>query len=334
MNNNQVLAVFVSLPHFNIAAPGDGRTPMDISDDNFFVQTNPGRVIVAAMFPPVATNNPTAVKADVQTAYLTMFPQGDHAFVARVFGWAEDCFAGRHPDYQPIDARYHDFEHTLQGTLCMARLLRCRQASGVQPQLSQREFELGLVGILLHDTGYLKRRDDDSPGTGAKYTATHVLRSLEFAHQLLTAKGFSAADIHAVQNMIRCTGIDAFLESISFESDAERVVGHALGTADLLGQMAADDYVEKLPVLYDEFQEAAQHDRGHTDFITKFGGAHDLMQRTPGFWRDYVLPKLDKDFAGLHRFLNQPYPNGRNWYVERIEANMGRIQEKVAIAIR
>ena len=308
--------------------------PKVYSRINFFVQTNPGRVIVAAMFPQVATNNPTAVKADVQAAYLTMFPQGDHDFVARVFGWAEECFAGRHADYQAIDARYHDLEHTLQGTLCMARLLRCRQASGVQPQLSQHLFQLGLIGILFHDTGYLKRREDTSSGTGAKYTATHVLRSVEFAAQLLKEKGFSEADIRAVQNMIRCTGIDAFLESIAFESDAERVAGYALGTADLLGQMAADDYVEKLPVLYEEFTEAARHDRGHTDFITKFGGAHDLMQRTPSFWRDYVQPKLERDFAGLHRFLNQPYPDGRNCYVERIEANMARIQETIATRTR
>lgn len=286
------------------------------------------------MFPPVATNNPIAVKADVQAAYLTMFPQGDDHFVARVFGWAEECFAGRHADYQAIDARYHDFEHTLQGTLCMARLLGCRHAAGALPQLSQHQFELGLIGILLHDTGYLKRRDDVSPGTGAKYTATHVLRSVEFAAQLLKEKNFPEIDIRAVQNMIRCTGIDAFLESISFESDAERVAGFALGTADLLGQMAADDYVDKLPVLYEEFTEAARHDRGHTDFISKFGGADDLMQRSPAFWRDYVLPKLDKDFAGLHRFLNQPYPNGRNCYVERVEANMGRIQEKVTAVAR
>jgi hypothetical protein len=280
------------------------------------------------MFQPVATNNPAAVKAEVQSAYLSLFPLGDHDFVARVFSWTEDCFSGRHPAFQAIDARYHDLEHTLQGTLCMVRLLRCRHEAGAQPQISQRLFELGLVGILLHDTGYLKRRDDLA-GTGAKYTATHVFRSLEFAHQILAAKSFSPDDIRSVQNMIRCTGIDAFLESIAFESEEERTVGYALGTADLLGQMAAPDYVEKLPVLYDEFQEAARHDRGHTDFITKFGGAHDLMSRTPAFWRDYVLPKLDKDFAGLHRYLNHPFPNGTNWYFQRIAANMEKINNLI-----
>ena len=241
------------------------------------------------MFAPVVTKNLSAVRTEVQAAYLTMFPHGDHDFVARVFSWAEDCFAGRYGDYQAIDARYHDLEHTLQGTLCLARLLRCRHEADGEPKLALRSVELGLIGILLHDSGYLKHRNDTT-GTGAKYTATHVLRGLEFAHQLLTAKGFSVADIRAVQNMIRCTGLDAFIESIGFDSEEERLVGHALATADLLGQMAAEDYVEKIPVLHEEFQEAAQHDHGHTDFISKFGGAQDLLRRTPGFWRNYVLP--------------------------------------------
>ncbi len=284
------------------------------------------------MFAPVATNDPAAVKTEVQAAYLAMFPQGDHEFVSRVFRWTEDCFSGRYADYQPIDARYHDLEHTMQGALCMARLLRGRHEAEAEPRLTQRLFELGIIGILLHDTGYLKHRGDTN-GTGAKYTATHVLRSLEFAHQLLATKGFAPADIRAVQNMIRCTGIDAILDSIAFHDAGERVVGHALGTADLLGQMAADDYVDKLPILYEEFQEAARHDRGHTDFITKFGGAQDLIQRTPGFWRDFVRPKLEKDFGGLHRFLSQPYPDGPNWYLDRIAANMDRIREQTAAKV-
>ncbi|MCO5053209.1 MAG: hypothetical protein M9920_13000 [Verrucomicrobiae bacterium] len=281
------------------------------------------------MFTIVATDDPRAVKSEVQTAYLSMYPEGDPQFVNRVFGWVEDSFSGQHPDYQASDARYHDLEHTLQGTLCFVRLLHCRAKAGATPTISQHNFERGLIGILLHDTGYLKRRHD-LEGTGAKYTATHVLRSLEFTNQLLARKAFPLADIRAVQNMIRCTGIDVFLESISFLSAEERLVGHALGTADLLGQMAAKDYVEKLPILHAEFQEAARHDRGHTDFITKFGGAEELISRTPAFWRDYVLPKLQKEFDGLYRFLNDPYPDGRNWYIEQIDANIERIESQFA----
>ena len=134
-----------------------------------------------------------------------IFAGGDKIFVSRVFGWAKDCFAGNYRDYQAVDAPYHDLEHTLQGTLCMARLLRGRHLAEVQPPLSQKMFKLGLLAILLHDTGYLKKRND-SEGTGAKYTVTHVERSTKFAAELLEEKGFSPTDIKAVQNMIHCTG--------------------------------------------------------------------------------------------------------------------------------
>ena len=283
------------------------------------------------MYLPVVTKDPTAVEVEVQTAYLAMFPRGDRLFIPRVFGWAIECFTGNYGDYLAVDALYHDFEHTLQGTLCMARLLHARQRIGAKPVLTEKFFQLGIVGILLHDTGYLKHRSD-TKGTGAKYTATHVNRSAEFAKQLLTEKGYAAHDIQAVQNMIRCTGIEAPLERIPFQSELEKVVGHALATADLLGQMAADDYVDKLPILYAEFVEAAKHDRGHTDFVSKFGGERDLINRTPSFWYEYVLSKLHKDFGDIHKFMNDPYPNGSNWYVQRIEANMERIRHGESVS--
>jgi hypothetical protein len=282
------------------------------------------------MHPPVATNDPTAVEVEVQKAYLAMFPDGDRLFVPRAFGWVMECFTGHYPDYQAVDTKYHDFEHTLQGTLCLARLLHGRHRAAARPVLTQRLFELGIIAILLHDTGYLKKRDD-LEGTGAKYTATHVNRSAEFAHRLLREKGYSGEDIKAVQNMIRCTGVDAMLNKIPFQSELEKIVGHALGTADLLGQMAAADYVEKLPVLYAEFAEAARFDKGHTDFISKFGGPDDLMQSTPDFWQSFVLPRLEREFAGLHHFLNHPYPDGPNEYVRRVEANVERIRQRAAV---
>ena len=278
------------------------------------------------MFLPVVTKDPAAVEVEVQRAYLAIFPGSDRLFVPRVFGWAIECFAGNYADYQAVDAKYHDLEHTMQGTLCMGRLLHARHRAGAKPVLTEKFFQLGIIGILLHDTGYLKRRSD-TQGTGAKYTASHVQRSAEFAQQLLAEKGFAATDIKAVQHMIRCTGIDAPVAKLPFQSELEKTVGHALATADLLGQMAAEDYVDKLPILYAEFAEAAKHDRGHTDFIDKFGSAGDLIQRTPQFWHDYVLPKLERDFGGMHRFLNVPYPDGSNDYVRQIEANMERIRQ-------
>lgn len=284
------------------------------------------------MFARVDTKDPQAVAAEVQAAYREMFPAGDPGFIPRVFGWADECFHGRYPGYQANDARYHDFEHTLQVTLCMVRLLRGRhRVKNARPRLTQRMFELGLLAILLHDTGYLKRRGDNK-GTGAKYTLIHVDRSGEFAAKFLRARGFSKADIHAVQDMIHCTGVNVDLKTIPFESRLERVVGFALSTGDLLGQMAAEDYVEKLPRLYSEFDEAGRYEKDGSkgSALGMFAGADDLMRKTPGFWQYYVLPKITKDFIGLYKFLNSPYPDGPNEYVQRIEANVARVSRLVA----
>jgi hypothetical protein len=273
----------------------------------------------------VSTNNPAAVAHEVQAAYVRMFPGADAGFVSRAFEWAGDCFTGKHAGYQAVDARYHDFEHTLQGTLCLARLLNGRHDAGAQPILPQRMFELGLLAVLLHDTGYLKK-SDDMEGTGAKYTVIHVRRSAEFAAELLAGKGFDTKEIAAVQNMICCTGVDALMNVIPFQNDIEQITGLALGTADLLGQMAADDYVEKLPTLFAEFAEAARYSPQKNHFVNMFSSPKDLLRKTPDFWEKYVKVKLARDFAGQHQFLNNPYPDGPNEYLDKIEANIERLR--------
>lgn len=281
------------------------------------------------MFTAEDTRDPTAVAHEVQLIYLSLFPDGNRLIVPRAFGVVIDCFSGGNPNYLPIDALYHDVEHTLQGTLCLARLLRTRHLAGAEPRLNGDQFELGLLAILLHDTGYLKRKGD-TEGTGAKYTPIHVRRSADFAAECLGMKGFSQEDVQAIQHMIQCTGIGAEPEKIPFQNEWQRVLGCALGTADLLGQMAAPDYVDKLPILFEEFAEAARHNGGRNPALTAFKSAGDLIQRTPDFWDNYVRPRLDGTLGGLYRFLAEPYPDGPNRYLERIEENIGRIRRGIA----
>ena len=277
----------------------------------------------------IDTRQPALVEEAVKADYRAMFPQGNPEFITQIFGWFQSWFDGRYKDFQPIDAHYHDGEHTLQGELCMTRLLRAYQARGKEPVLTQRLFELGMLAMLLHDTGYLKKRGDKE-GTGAKYTLTHVDRSIEFAGELMLSNEFAVEEILAVQNMIRCTGVNVKLDTIQFQSPGERIVGFALGTADLLGQMAAPDYVDKLPILYSEFAEAASFSDAKMRVGGFFSSADDLMQKTPLFWEKYVLQKINRDFLGLYRFLNDPYPDGPNPYIGQIEANMMRLHRDLA----
>jgi hypothetical protein len=273
----------------------------------------------------VDTKDLGAVRAHVAEIYRELFPGTSAQFVEEAFQWVTAAFEGRYDNFVAVDAKYHDLEHTLQGTLAFARLLKGYKKAGTQPELTQRAFELGLLAILLHDTGYLKQRSD-ADGTGAKYTLVHVSRSSEFAHKLLTEKGFAPTDIRAVQNMIRCTGVNTELASIPFHNDLERQVGFALGTADLLGQMAAPDYIDKLDTLYQEFEESNQYS-GTASGPGVFTSAQDLRIKTPMFWENYVLPKIETDFAGLYRFLADA--GGRNTYLESIEANIARLKQEL-----
>lgn len=281
------------------------------------------------MFPLADTKDWRAVMAVVQATHQELFPEADAGFVPRVFEWAVSAFEGRYKDYQPIDAKYHDLEHTLQGTLCLSEILKGRIQSGLKPIVPRKMFELAIISILLHDTGYLKVRGDNE-GTGAKYTLIHVSRSADFAKQLLLEKGFSAGEVGIAQRMIRCTGVNLKVEKIPFQTDTEKIIGYSLGSADLIGQMAAADYIDKLPILFDEFKESAEYSGGKQSSAGMFANAEDLVRKTEGFWSFYVKPKIDGDFLGQYKFLARPYPDGPNDYIDHIEANVARVKRVVA----
>ena len=277
----------------------------------------------------VDTADPAAVEAEVRAVYQRMFRENGDESIQRAFRWALSCFSGDYPGFLPVDARYHDLEHTMQGTLCLARLLDGRDRSGVLPRVDQSIFDLSLIAILFHDMGYLKT-SDDLAGTGAKYTLVHVDRSVDFVGRFLGEQGFDAGKILSVQQMIRCTGVNVNIEEIPFQNDLIRLAGFALGTADLVGQMAASDYPDKLPVLFEEFVEAAEFNGGWTANFGPFNSALHLMSQTNDFYAGYVKPKLEGRLGGLHRFLAEPYPDGGNEYMASIDRNLRRVKDIVA----
>lgn len=282
-----------------------------------------------AVFAAVNTRDPRAVIDTCRAVWNRVTSSQDASYLDLAFSRIQEAFDGRHPDYEPLDTVYHDLEHTLQGTLCLARILDGWLRARVQPAPDDRAVRLGLTAILFHDTGYLKSRGDHA-GTGAKFTPIHVQRSAEFAARNLAPDHYSAADIREIQSMIRCTGVNADIRTLHFERPIDRLTGAALASADLLGQMAASDYVEKLPALYAEFAEAAEAAGPAAGGIAGFQSAAELLENTPLFWEHHVLPRLRNDFAGVFRYLNDPWPDGPNEYLQRIEANLDRIRAATA----
>lgn len=280
------------------------------------------------MFPPVDTKDAVAVVKFVLGRFEALYPGASPAWLERLMRDVVGLFGGAHDDYQPIDLRYHDLEHTFQATVCMALLLQgCRRAPN-GPVISRRQFELAMAAVLLHDSGYLKLRSDQK-GTGAKYTYCHVLRSCAFAASYLPRLGTSENEMLGVLGAINCTGPAKAIRGLYFHDSLERFIGCALATSDYLGQMAASDYPDELEYLYAEFAES--DDYLHVPEAQRaFRCAADLVARTPAFWHQVVRPKLDEDFQGAYRFLADPFPGGTNVYLDAVEANLALIDTRIA----
>jgi hypothetical protein len=287
---------------------------------------------MTALLASIDTRSARAVAVAVKGLFAEMFPDETSEWINTIFCDVDAFFTGRHPDYQAVDLRYHDLEHTLQATLCFARLIAGRHRAGAAPLLTARQFELGLAGVILHDTGYLKLRAD-TQGTGAKYTYTHVLRSCAFAAAYLPRLGATLTEVQDVLAAISCTGPRNEIGRMDFRAPVEKIIGCSIATADYLGQLAAPDYPGELEILFAEFQES--DDFYHVPAADRiFSSARDLIARTPGFWVNFVRPKLENDFLGMYRFLADPYPHGPNPYIEAIEQNIAEIRARTDATAR
>jgi hypothetical protein len=134
--------------------------------------------------------------------------------------------------------------------------------------------------------------------------------------------------ISSVQNMIMCTGVIVNYEDMPFGSAEERISGYALGTADLLGQMSAPDYLEKLPMLYQEFEEAYHYegvDNLRARGVRLFESPAELIRNTPDFYEREVKTRLEK-MGAVHRYLTNHFTDHKNHYIEAIEKNMTKIR--------
>jgi hypothetical protein len=191
-----------------------------------------------------------------------------------------------------------------------------------------RDLELGLIAVFLHESGYIRKKGDRS-GTGAKYTFRHISRSIDFARRYLSCLGYREQDLMRVEHMIKCTGVKPKLEQINFTSEGCHLLGYALGTADLLSQMADPGYLNKLPLLFLEFQEAYNYE-GPEQLqemeIQPFKSGEDLIQNTPFFFKKVVQKRLE-EMDALYLLLINP-GTGTNPYLEKIQVHMEKITQR------
>jgi len=269
----------------------------------------------------IDTKNTSAVVQAVKEAFVEIGAEASHPLLERLFQDVQEMFEGKYAGYQGIDMQYHNFEHTLQATLCLVHILQGRSRTTDRPVITARTWELGVMGALLHDTGYLKA-NGDMDGTGAKYTFVHERRSCDFARDYLPRMGVTATEVEDICAAIICTGPRSKISQIAFRTEEGRHMAFALLTADYLAQMSAPDYVEKLPALFKEFLEAFEFEQVPME-KRPYHNLRQLLEKTPGFWSNLVRPMLDFEAGGVYRYLStagQP-----NSYLLAVEANLAEV---------
>jgi hypothetical protein len=280
----------------------------------------------------VRVSSPWAVRLAVADIFTELYP--DRAFdpVWLAFLDFERFFQGLDPNYHGVDTAYHDIQHTLDMTLALARLIAGYERSvGPEDRLGADRASLGLITALYHDSGYLRHRKlDRNCKNGAELTLTHVSRSAEFLRAYLPTIGL-ADYVPVATQIVHFTGYELSLDSIELDCPKDSTIGHLLGTADLIAQMADRCYLEKCrDRLFAEFVLAGiAIDDSPSGTLVRYRSGKDLLSKTPNFYQQSARDRLERNFNGCYRYL-EAYFEEENPYVVFLKKNLDYLARIIA----
>ena len=271
-------------------------------------------------------SDPKKILKEIKDIYKNNFNKNLPDNLDKIYNDCIGLFNGQMSGYYKCDTKYHNLVHTLQTAIAICRIMDGWNKSRKQIKITEEYFGYGLIAALMHDTGYIKILGDDTR-TGAKYTFKHVGRSVIYADKYLSKDGLNKNEITAIKNMIWCTCTKINIGYIHYSSKLERLVSYCLGTADVMCQMAVPDYIEKLPVLYNEFNEG--YDYEGIDYLKStgyviFSSAEDMRNKTPSFYEFWVKNHFKK-MDSVYKVVSLYFEDRKNHYIEAIEENMKKI---------
>lgn len=197
------------------------------------------------------------------------------------------------------DASYHDVNHTIMVTAVGQEILRGRHicVGGVTP----REWLHFIVSLLCHDIGYVRgicRGDSNGHyvtnmtghtvtvpegSTDASMTAYHVARSKLFVRERFGKVALSPINTGEIEANIEHTRFPVPQDEEHAETDD---FPGLLRAADLIGQLADNNYQRRTSALFNEFRE--------TGMAEKLGyiSPADLRRDYPQFFWKMVRPYI------------------------------------------
>jgi hypothetical protein len=277
----------------------------------------------------VQVSSPDAVRFAIRTLFADAWPQADFSKVDQAFAEFTLMFTGRSPHYEGVDTLYHDLQHTLDITLAMTRLMvGYERQAAPDLKLGSERAVVGVITALFHDVGYLRERSDNEHANGAEFTRNHVSRGIHFLHQYLPQLGLGSW-VPTVTEVMHCTGYEKPLHLINLPDPRDARLGHMMGTADMVAQIADRCYLEKCrDRLYPEFVlggvALSAGTEGYPNVV--YASGLDLLRQTPKFVADVRSKRLEQGFGSAYKYFEVLY-NGRNPYMEAIDRSMAYLRE-------
>jgi hypothetical protein len=204
------------------------------------------------------------------------------------------------------DCPYHDLQHTMLVTDVGQRILQGRQLA--RGDLNAHQWIQAIVAMLFHDVGYLRmllpadsqERSIVSPegatvrppkgSTDAFMTPFHVTRGAMFIRERFAQD--PQIDTTMVMDCIEMTRFPVPPNQAYQVTDTLPALVRA---ADLIGQMADPQYLQKLSRLFAEFVETGEATR------LGFSNAGALRSGFPEFFYAQVYPYIGDGIAYLKR---------------------------------
>lgn len=227
----------------------------------------------------------------------------DQDLLEHVYVDIHDMFHGQYPGFGVFNAKYHDFHHTCATTLATTRLFHGLIIDGWD--IFPTTIEQGVLSALFHDIGWLPC-DDEHMGAHAPSFDNHEERSISFMHHYLQQKGFSTEYRSDCANIIRCTNLEVKPDMLDFRDESTKLGGYAVGSADLLAQMADRCYLERLPFL---FREQGYSTQLHYDT------PGEMLQRTAEFYSRTVTERLEGTFQSVYKSMRSHFRD--RWQLDR-----------------
>jgi hypothetical protein len=251
----------------------------------------------------IDVKNPSAVLEETKYILKLVSSNIKTDLIEKIYSDVILLFKGEFPGYLASNTKYHDLEHTISVALAVSRLIHGAFIEG--KEFNDENIINAMVAALFHDVGLIQA-SHDTTGTGAKYTIGHEERSIDFLKNYFLSNNLPPESAEKGSKFIMCTILDMDPGDVDFDSDDIKTLGFMVGSADILAQMADRLYLEKLLLLYQEFEEAK---------VSEIGSPLELLKKTNEFYYTRAKNRLLNGLGGVCRYMQGHFKH--RWDIDR-----------------